>query len=115
MSLSGYKIMSCVKPEKLQASTYRTVQQDLQGCEIVREQVPVSRIPTITSSPYFKCIWEDGCSICECRLRPMKSQLLVVWSCSILLLNTDMTSSVSDYNEIMEFLVSLWQYSSAQN
>jgi hypothetical protein len=29
----------------------------------------------------------------------MKSQLLVVWSCSILLLNTDMTSSDSDYND----------------
>ena len=60
--------------------------------------IPVSRTPTITSSPNFKCIWDD-CSICMCRLRPMKSQLRVVWSSSILLLNTDMTPSVSACND----------------
>lgn len=56
--------------------------------------LPVSRIPTIISSPYFNCIPAD-CSFWICRLRPMKSQLLVVWISSILLLNIDMTSSAS--------------------
>jgi hypothetical protein len=62
------------------------------------EHIPVSRTPTIMSSPNLKCIWDD-CSICMCRLRPMKSQLRVVWSSSVLLLNTDITPSVSACND----------------
>lgn len=61
-----------------------------QGEVVVRK--PVSKIPTTMSSPKASC---NGITSLFSKVRPRKSQLLVVCNCSVLLLNTDMTPSMS--------------------